>query len=235
MRLSPDDWIFWQVGPVAINATLVFTWAVMALLVLGAWLATRQIAPSLVPGRWQGAMEAVLLVVRDQIEEIAPGQASRYLPFIATLFLFIFASNVLAVVPGFRPPTGSLSTTAALALAVLVAVPVFAIRKGGVAAYLGGYLRPSIVMLPFNLISEISRTVALAVRLYGNVMSGAVLAAILLSIAPLFFPVAMQALGLLTGVVQAYIFAVLATVYIASASPEARARIASNTKDTPHG
>jgi F-type H+-transporting ATPase subunit a len=125
---------------------------------------------------------------------------------------------VLAVVPGFMPPTGSLSTTTALALCVLVAVPLYGVAERGLAGHLRGYVRPTVFMLPFNLIGEMSRTVALAVRLYGNVMSGTVVAATLLSIVPFFFPVVMQVLGLLTGLIQAYIFAVLAMVYIASAT-----------------
>lgn len=218
MPLSPDNWVLTTIGTVSINATLVFTWLVIAVIGAASWLATRRIAPGRPPRGWQGFMETLLVQLRDQIEEIAPGRSARLLPFIGTLFLFILTSNMLAVIPGFHPPTGSLSTTAALALCVLVSAPAFGVSAIGIGRYLAGYARPSILMLPFNLISEASRTLSLAIRLYGNVMSGVVLAGILLSIAPLFFPVAMQALGLLTGAVQAYIFAILATVYIASAS-----------------
>jgi F-type H+-transporting ATPase subunit a len=132
--------------------------------------------------------------------------------------LFTLVSNVLGVVPGFISPTGSLSTAVALALCVLVAVPMYGIAETGLFNYLRRYIRPTPLMAPFNVIGEISRTIALAVRLYGNVMSGMVVAAILLSVAPFFFPVLLQLLGLLTGVIQAYIFAVLAMVYIVSAS-----------------
>jgi F-type H+-transporting ATPase subunit a len=127
-------------------------------------------------------------------------------------------SNLLLVVPGFEPPTASLSTTTALALSVLIAVPLFGITSQGLGGYLKTYLQPSFIMLPFNIISEFSRGISLAIRLYGNIMSGAVIAAILLSVAPFFFPVVMDVLGLLTGVIQAYIFAILATVYISSAT-----------------
>lgn len=232
MELSPDTWVFWQSGTMKLNATIVFSWIVMALLVVSSRFATRGIKPRLVPKRWQAAMETIVVLVRDQIEEIAPGRARRYLPFVATLFLFIFTSNILAIVPGYKPPTASLSTTMALALLVLVAVPFFAISAGGVGQYLKTFISPSLVMLPFNLISELSRTISLAVRLYGNVMSGVVIGAILLSVAPLFFPVAMQVLGLLTGVIQACIFAVLATVYIAAASPRTQSY---TDKDVAHG
>jgi F-type H+-transporting ATPase subunit a len=127
-------------------------------------------------------------------------------------------SNLLDVVPGWHAPTGSLSTTAALALCVAIAVPVFGIRERGIRAYLRHYLRPSAFMLPFHVLGEASRTVSLAIRLFGNIMSGSMIVGILLAITPLLFPVVMQVLGLLTGVIQAYIFAVLATVYIAAAT-----------------
>jgi F-type H+-transporting ATPase subunit a len=140
------------------------------------------------------------------------------LPFIGTLFLFIAVANLLTIIPGYIPPTGSLSTTAALALCVFVAVPCYGIAKRGVAGYLKNYVQPTVFMLPFNIIGEFSRTLALAVRLFGNVMSSVKVAAILLAITPLFFPVLMQALGLLTGLIHAYIFALLAMVYIASAT-----------------
>ena len=144
-------------------------------------------------------------------------QPQRYIGFIGTLFLFIAVSNCGIVLPGYQPPTGSLSTTVALALAVFLAVPFFGVVQGGLLHYLKTYLQPTFIMLPFNLISEVSRTLALAVRLFGNIMSGGMIVGILLSISPLFFPVLMNLLGLLTGLVQAYIFSILATVYIAAA------------------
>lgn len=215
--LSPDEIVLWQWGWLAINATLVYTWLTMLLLCLGAWLATGPLSATLRPSRWQGLLEVLVTGIRDQIRDIAGEDPDRYVPFIGTLFLFIALSNVLAVVPGFVPPTGSLSTTAALALAVFVAVPLYGIAKQGLRNYARNYVQPTAIMLPFNILGELSRTLALAVRLFGNIMSGAKIAAILLAIAPLLFPIAMQALGLLTGLIQAYIFAVLAMVYIASA------------------
>ena len=170
------------------------------------------------PGRWQNLLEVLVSGMREQIREVSQHDPGPYLPFVGTLFLFIATSNALAIVPGFTPPTGSLSTTTALALCVLVAVPLYGIAERGLGGYLKSYVRPTVFMLPFNIIGEMSRTVALAVRLYGNVMSGTVIAAILLSIVPFFFPIVMQVLGLLTGLIQAYIFAVLAMVYIASAT-----------------
>jgi F-type H+-transporting ATPase subunit a len=218
MQISPDQVVLWAWEPFRLSATIVYTWIVMAVLVLGAYLATRNVSATLRPGRWQHLLEVLVGGMRDQIREVSQHEPGPYLPFVGTLFLFIATSNALAIVPGFTPPTGSLSTTTALALCVLVAVPLYGIAERGLGSYLKGYVRPTVFMLPFYLLGEMSRTVALAVRLYGNVMSGTVVAAILLSIVPFFFPIIMQVLGLLTGLIQAYIFAVLAMVYIASAT-----------------
>lgn len=216
--INPDQLIYWQWGAIKLNATLVYTWLVMSVLVAGAWLVTRSLTLEAGMSRWQNGLEVIVGTIRRQIKEVSQQQAEQYLPFIGTLFLFIAVSNLLVIVPGYRPPTGSLSTSTALALCVFIAVPIYAVSQQGVRAYLSQYLQPTVFMLPFNIIGELSRTLALAVRLYGNIMSGTAIAAILLTIAPLFFPVLMQLLGLLTGMIQAYIFSVLAMVYIASAS-----------------
>lgn len=218
MEISPDTSVLFNIGPVPVNATIVFTWVVMILLILAALLVRLRLSDSgeLTPA--QNFWEAVLETINNQIRQVSGQDPGPYLPFIGTLFLFIAVSNILSVVPGFRPPTASLSTTTALALCVLIAVPLFGLAERGVLGYLRSYVQPSPLMIPFNVIGEISRTIALAIRLYGNVMSGTVIAGILISIAPFFFPVVMQLLGLLTGVIQAYIFAILAVVYIASAT-----------------
>ncbi len=218
MQITPDEWIFLEWRGIVLNATVVFTWGVMAILSLGSWIITRRLSEGETVSRWQVALEVIVGTIRDQIDQVGAQRPERYLPFIGTLFLFIATANLLMIVPGYRPPTGSLSTTAALAICVLVAVPLFAILQRGLSGYLKSYVQPNIIMLPFNIISELSRTLALAVRLYGNVMSGTVIAGILVSVAPFFFPVLMQLLGLLTGMIQAYIFAVLAMVYIAAAT-----------------
>jgi F-type H+-transporting ATPase subunit a len=218
MEFNPDQIIYWQWGAWHLNATIVYTWVVMAVLLVLARLATRHLTADVQFSRWQNLLEVLVSAIRDQISEVSHQEPGRYLPFIGTLFLFIAMSNLLAIVPGFRPPSGSLSTTAALALCVFIAVPLFGVSQQGWRAYLKQYVRPTWLMLPFNIIGELSRTLALAVRLYGNIMSGTVIIAVLLGITPLLFPIIMQALGLLTGMIQAYIFAVLAMVYIASAS-----------------
>jgi F-type H+-transporting ATPase subunit a len=218
VNLSPDGIVYGHVGPLALNATIVFTWAVMLILSVVAWLVTRRLGASPTPSRWQILLETLVTAMRQQIREISHQDPEPYLPFVGTLFLYIAAANLLAIVPGFMPPTGSLSTTTALAVSVLVAVPLYSVAAHGPLAYVKHYLEPTVFMLPFNVIGEISRTIALAVRLYGNIMSGTLIIAILMGLVPFFFPIAMQALGLITGVVQAYIFAVLAMVYIASAT-----------------
>jgi F-type H+-transporting ATPase subunit a len=216
--MSPDNIVFWQWGPLAVNATLIYTWLVIALLVGGARLITLRLSDTAELSRWQNLLEVVVIGIREQIHQISRRDPAPFLPFVGTLFLFIATCNLLSIVPGYQPPTASLSTTTALAICVFVAVPWYGISHEGLLAYLRHYIQPTVLMLPFNLIGEFSRTLALAVRLYGNIMSGAVIAGILLSLAPFFFPILMQLLGLLTGMIQAYIFAVLAMVYIASAT-----------------
>lgn len=218
MNITPDSIVYWQTGPVTISATLVFTWAVMGVLVLGSWLVTRNLSTGTSLSRGQNLLEILVDVIQGQIREVTQQDPGRYLPFVGTLFLFIAASNVLSLVPGFRSPTGSLSTTAALALCAFVAVPIFGIAARGFRAFLKSYVEPSVFMLPFNVIGELTRTVALALRLFGNVMSGSMMVATALAIAPLFFPIIMSAMGLLVGLIQAYIFSILALVFIASAT-----------------
>lgn len=207
---------------------MVNTWIVMGVLVVGSWLVTRRMTPHEHPVGWQNGLEAVVETIQDQIYDIAQQDPRPYLGFIGSLFLFVLTANVMAILPAtsqladglpaiYHPPTASLDTTAALAIAVFVAVPFFSVSRYGLKHYLTTYIKPTPFMLPFNVIGELSRTLALAIRLFGNMMSGVVVVAILLSIAPFLFPVLMQLFGLLTGTIQAYIFAVLAMVYIASA------------------
>jgi F-type H+-transporting ATPase subunit a len=218
IKLSPDEIVCFHIGPVAVTATVVFTWVVMAVFLLVAWLATRRLTSDAKMNRWQNLLEVIIGGIRAQIREVTQQDPIRYLPFVGTLFLFVAVANTLAIFPGYEAPTGSLSTTAALALCVFVAVPIYGISQQGVGNYLKVYLKPSPFMLPFNIIGEVSRTLALAVRLFGNVMSGAMIGIILLGIAPIIVPGIMQIVGLLTGLIQAYIFAMLAMVYIAAAT-----------------
>jgi F-type H+-transporting ATPase subunit a len=225
MHLSPDQIIFWQYGFIKLNATIVYTWGLMLLLIVGSKLITRHLSTELQRTRWQNLLEIIVTTIEKQIGEIGLTKPRQYLGFLGTLFLFVALASLCTIIPGYEPPTGSLSTTTALALCVLVAVPFFGILDQGLRSYLRSYIEPTVIMLPFNIISEISRTLALAVRLFGNMMSGAMIIGILLTITPFIFPVVMTVLGLLTGMVQAYIFSVLAAVYIAAATrmPDAEA------------
>jgi F-type H+-transporting ATPase subunit a len=232
VNLSSDQQILWQHGFVKLNGTMVATWALMLMMSLGAKLVTRRLTTTAHISRWQAALEIIVTGIRGQVKGAGLGRPDAYLPFLGTLFLFVAASNILTVIPGYKPPTGSLSTTAALALCVFVAVPLFGIREQGLLGYLETYTTPTFLMLPFNIISELSRTLALAVRLFGNMMSGVMIIGILLTITPYFFPIVMTALGLLTGMVQAYIFSVLAAVYIAAAT---RTQMPTGKQGPPHG
>jgi F-type H+-transporting ATPase subunit a len=221
MRLSPDDLVFWQHGFFKLNDTIVTTWALMLFLCVGAWLVTRRLASEGPISRWQSFLEIIVSGIAAQIKEIGISQSEKYLGFIGTLFLFVATASLFTILPGYDSPTASLSTTVGLALCVFVAVPIFGIEASGLRSYLKSYIQPTPIMLPFNIISELSRTLALSVRLFGNMMSGALIVGILLTITPFFFPIVMTALGLLIGMVQAYIFSVLAAVYIAAATQSA--------------
>jgi F-type H+-transporting ATPase subunit a len=208
--------IFWQYGFCKLNGTIVFTWGLMLVLAAGSKLITRNLSTGMKRSRWQNLLEIIVSGMEKQIEEIGLYRPEKYIGFLGTLFLFVALASLCTIIPGYEPPTGSLSTTAALAVCVFVAVPFFGIQEQGFVNYLKSYVSPTFIMLPFHIISELSRTLALAVRLFGNMMSGVMIIAILLIITPLIFPIAMTVLGLLTGMVQAYIFSILAAVYIAA-------------------
>ena len=198
MHLSPDDIVFWQHGFLKLNATIAYTWGLMLVLAVGSKLVTRNLSTGLARSRWQNLLEIVVTAINGQIAEVGLRQPEKYLGFLGTLFLFVAMASLFTVVPG--------------------SVPLYGIEDRGLGGYLRAYLKPTFIMLPFNIISELSRTLALAVRLFGNMMSGTMILAILLTVTPFIFPIAMSALGLLTGMVQAYIFFILATVYIAAAT-----------------
>jgi len=217
MHISPDQVIFWQYGFLKINSTLVFTWGLMFALTVGSILITRRLSSGLKRSRWQNLLEMIVTAMVTQIEEAGLSQPRKFLAYVGTLFLFIFTANLCTIIPGYEPPTSSLSTTGALALSVFIAVPLFGIMSQGLRGYFKSYFEPTIIMLPFNIMSELTRTLALAVRLFGNMMSGVMVVGILLTVTPFIFPIVMTLLGLLTGSVQAYIFSILATVFIAAA------------------
>src|SRR5471030_1089620 len=217
MRLSSDQLVFWLHGFIKLDATIVYTWLLMIVLAVGSWLVTRRFTTELTVSRWQCALEIIVINIKKQIEEVGLKRPAKYIGFVGTLFLFIALANIFTIFPGYEPPTGSLSTTTALAMCVFVAVPLYGIEERGLRGYLKSYVEPTIIMLPFNIMGEFSRTLALAVRLFGNMMSGTMILGILFIITPFIFPTVMSLLGLLTGMVQAYIFSILALVYIAAA------------------
>ncbi len=227
MRISPDEIVFFEYGFVKINFTIVTTWALMLFMVIGSFVITRKLVIETKISRWQSILEMILIGIKGQIEEVGLHKSKSYIGFLGTLFLFLFISNLLAVLPVYEPPTSSLSTTAALAVSVFFAVPVFNIMEHGILNYLKSYVKPIPIMLPFHIISEFSRTLALAVRLFGNMMSGVIILGILITITPLVFPIVMTAFGLLTGSVQSYIFTILASVFIAAAANEGEKDIGS--------
>ena len=233
VHITSDQNILWQHGFIKLNETIVTTWAMMIAMTVGSMLITRNLASERTISRWQTAVEIIVTGIEGQIKEVGLSKPAKYLPFLGTLFLFIGTCSVCIVIPGFTPPTGSLSTTAALALCVFIAVPLFGIREQGIPGYLKTYLEPTVIMLPFNIISEPSRTLALAIRLFGNMMSGVMIVGILLTITPFIFPIVMTLLGLLTGSVQAYIFSILAAVYIAAATQATKPKPDAKAQPTP--
>lgn len=214
---NPDEIILWQFGFVKLNMTILMTWIAMACLLAISWRLRRGITSDASPGPVQNLLEVIVKAIADQIEEVSQHRPQRYMPFIGTLFLYIAMCNLLTLIPWYIPPTSSLSTTAALAACVLIAVPLYGIQSSGLKAYLKNYIEPSVFMLPFNIVGELTRTLSLAIRLYGNMLSGTVVGGILLALVPFFVPIVMQVFGILTGMIQAYIFSLLAMVFIASA------------------
>ena len=221
-----------HLGPVPITLPVVVTWAIMAVLVLGGRLVTRKLA--LVPSKTQAAFELIVDTVDGQIRETMRVEPAPYRAFIGTLFAFIFVANWSSLVPGVEPPTAHLETDAALALLVFLAVIWFGIRAGGIRGYLATFASPSPIMIPLNFIESLTRTFSMLVRLFGNVMSGVFMVGIVLTLAGFLVPIPLMALDLLTGAVQAYIFAILAMVFIAGAVGEAKPTPApSNERTAP--
>jgi F-type H+-transporting ATPase subunit a len=207
--------ILFRLGPVAITRPVVTTWAIMAILTLVSWLVTRRLR--LHPDRRQTVLELIVTGIMAQIDEVIRKNPRPFLPLLGTLFIFLVAANLSGVLPGVEAPTGKLETPAALALIVFVAVHYFGVRARGLAGYLASFAQPKLIMLPLNIVSEVTRTFSLMVRLFGNVMSGEFVIALVVALAGLFVPIPLMALEILVGLVQAYIFTVLATVFIGAA------------------
>lgn len=208
--------IVWQIGPIGISSTVVTTWGIMLLFVLLALLGHLTLRTS--PGKLQTAIEAILIAIEEALKEVLPPNAVRQvLPFVGTLWLFVLAANLTGLIPGLHAPTRDLSATAALAVLVFLASHWYGIRGRGLKSHLRHYTEPSVILLPFHIISEITRTLALAIRLFGNMMSLEMAALLVLLIAGFLVPVPLLMLHVIEAVVQAYIFGMLALIYIAGA------------------
>ena len=207
--------VLFRLGPLAISRPVATTWAIMAVLTLVSWLVTRRL--KLHPDRRQTVLELIVTGIMIQIDQVIRKNPRPFLPLLGTLFIFLVAANLSGLLPGVEAPTGKLETPAALALIVFVAVHYFGVRARGFLGYLASFAKPKLIMLPLNLVSEVTRTFSLMVRLFGNVMSGEFVIALVVALAGLFVPIPLMALEILVGLVQAYIFTVLATVFIGAA------------------
>jgi F-type H+-transporting ATPase subunit a len=211
-----------ELGPVLITNTVVTTWLIMAVLWLVCWLITRRL--SIDPGPAQTALEGIVATMEDAIAAVAYQYAGRLLPFIGSLWIFLVVANLSGLVPGAHAPTRDLSATAALAILVFLSTHWYGIRIQGLKTYLGHYLTPSPLLLPFHLISEVTRTVALAVRLFGNMMSLEMAALLILLVAGFLAPVPILMLHVIEALVQAYIFGMLALIYVAGSIQSQQSR-----------
>jgi F-type H+-transporting ATPase subunit a len=205
--------MFFHLGPLSIGETVLTTWALMLMLGVMAWLSTRRL--KLQPGPWQVVLEGIVGAIQDAIDAVLPEHASAILPFVASLWIFLVIANLIGIVPGLHGPTGDLSTTAALAVLVFLSVHWYGIRIHGLKQYLRHYIEPNPILLPFHIVSEVSRTVALAVRLFGNIFSLEMAALLVLLVAGFLVPVPVLLLHIVEALVQAYIFGMLALIYIA--------------------
>lgn len=204
--------VLFHVGIAPVSSTVVTTWGLMAVLSVASWIATRSFRVD--PGGWQAMIETVVLGIEEQIAALLNRDAGPFLPLLGTLFIFLVVANLCGIVPGVKAPTASIETPAALASIVFLSVHFYGVRVQGLVPYLKGYLKPNPIMLPFNVLSELTRSFSLAMRLFGNIMSEELVVAIILALAGLLVPIPFMAFGILVGLVQAYIFSVLATVYI---------------------
>lgn len=210
---TADVPVVFRLGPLEITSTVVTTWGIMVLLCGAAWLATRRLKVE--PSGPQTALEGIVTAIEETIAEVAPDDARLLMPLIGSLWIYLFVTNLLGIIPGLASPTGDLAQTAALAIVVYLSVPWYGVQSQGLVGYLKHYLHPSPILLPFHLISEVFRTLALALRLFGNIMSLELAAALVLLVAGFLVPVPILMLHVVEALVQAYVFGMLALVYVA--------------------
>ena len=216
MQKSPlTSTVLFHLGPIAITRPVVTTWAIMLALAVVCRLVTRRL--KMQPDERQAVLEIIVTGIEQQIEEVIRKDARPFLPMLGTLFIFLVVANLSGVLPGVEAPTSKIETPAALALIVFFSVHYFGIRSRGLGGYLASFAEPKLIMLPLNILSEVTRTFSLMVRLFGNVMSGEFIIALVVALAGLFVPIPLMVLEILVGIVQAYIFTVLATVFIGAA------------------
>lgn len=207
--------VLFHIGPVPIGTPVATTWVIMALLVLISWSGLRR--ADVHAGRLQMVLEILVEAISSQIEDVLQRNPGRYLPLLGTLFIFLVFANLSAVVPGAKPPTGHIETPAALAAIVFLSAHYYGVRSRGLRGYLAHYTRPNLLLLPLNVLSEITRTFSLMVRLFGNIMSHEIVIGIVALLAGLLLPIPFLLLGILIGLIQAYIFTILATVFVGAA------------------
>jgi F-type H+-transporting ATPase subunit a len=216
MQASPlTSAIVFYLGPLPVTRSVVTTWVIMVALASACWLVTRRL--KLEPDRRQAVLEIIVTGIAQQIEDVIRKDPRPFLPLLGTLFIFLVTANLSGLLPGVEAPTSKLETPAALALIVFFSVHYFGVRARGIGGYLASFAEPKVIMLPLNILSQVTRTFSLMVRLFGNVMSGEFVIALVVALAGLFVPVPLMALEILVGIVQAYIFTVLATVFIGAA------------------
>jgi F-type H+-transporting ATPase subunit a len=219
-----------RLGPVPIADPVIVTWAIMAFLVLFAAIVTHRL--SLMPSKRQVTLEMLVAGIDEQIRGIMQVEPGPYRALIGTIFVFVLAANWCSLIPGVEPPTAHLETDAALALIVFCATIFYGIRSLGLVGYLATFADPTWIMIPLNIVEQITRTFSLMVRLFGNIMSGVFIIAILLSLAGLLVPIPFMALDLLTGLIQPYIFTVLSMVFIGAAVAERRQESSNQQRGT---
>ncbi len=212
--------VLFHIGPIGITRPVVTTWVIMLALTAVCWLVTRHLQKQ--PGPRQAVLEILVTGIERQIEDVIQKDAQTFLPLLGTLFIFLASSNLSGVLPGVEAPTGKLETPAALAIIVFLSVHYYGVRARGLRGYLASFAEPKLIMLPLNILSEITRTFSLMLRIFGNIMSGEFVIALVLALAGLFVPIPLMALEILVGLVQAYIFTILAAVFIGAAAGDAK-------------
>ncbi|MCB2106198.1 MAG: F0F1 ATP synthase subunit A [Rhodobacteraceae bacterium] len=207
--------VVFTIGPLAVTRPVLTTWAIIAVLSMISWFGTRR--PGNTASGMRVVLEAIITSISGQIESIIRRDPRPYLPLLGTLFIFLVAANLSGILPGVEAPTSKIETPAALAIIVFFSVHLLGIRARGLLGYLARFTKPKLIMLPLNIVSELTRTFSMMIRLFGNVMSGEFIIAMIVSLAGLFVPIPLMALEILVGIVQAYIFTILTAVFIGAA------------------